>query len=38
MKPIAALLLIPIFFAMLKERALRHGSLQPLHETGEEGV
>ncbi|MGH9452003.1 MAG: efflux RND transporter permease subunit [Terriglobia bacterium] len=35
---IAVLLLIPIFFAMLKERALRKGTLRASHEAGEEEI
>lgn len=33
---LAVLLLIPIFFAMLKERALRKGTLRPSYETAQE--
>ncbi|MGH9350734.1 MAG: efflux RND transporter permease subunit, partial [Terriglobia bacterium] len=33
---INVLILVPVFFAMLKERALRRGTLRPSHEVGEE--
>ncbi len=32
---IHVLILVPVFFTIMKERALRHGTLQPLHEEGE---
>ena len=33
---IHVLILVPVFFALMKERALRHGTLRPPHEGGEE--
>ena len=33
---IHVLILVPVFFALMKERALRHETLQPAHEGGEE--
>jgi Cu(I)/Ag(I) efflux system membrane protein CusA/SilA len=32
---IHVLILVPVFFALMKERALRHGNLRPAHEAGE---
>ena len=33
---IHVLILVPVFFALMKERALRHETLQTAHEGGEE--
>jgi Cu(I)/Ag(I) efflux system membrane protein CusA/SilA len=32
---IHVLILVPVFFALMKERALRHGTLRSVHEAGE---
>ena len=32
---IHVLILVPVFFAVMKERALRHGTLRSVHEAGE---
>jgi Cu(I)/Ag(I) efflux system membrane protein CusA/SilA len=33
---IHVLILVPVFFALMKERALRHGTLRPTNEGGEQ--